>query len=199
LATRRSLVNVRSIETAVPWESNAGIDIDVTAPGAASPARLPPSLATPVCAGGRRSPTRICTGPIGAFVSIAPPALACQPCTIPPSAVVRLPVASRLNAPARVKLCVPLLLITKNPSPWMARSLLRPVFCKEPWVNDCTVPARLAPRPICAGLVPPSPAVGAPAPFRVWVSRSEKIGIELLKPIVETLAMSLPTTSSMSW
>ena len=61
------------------------------------------------------------------------------------------------------------------------------------------MPARREPRPIWAGLVPPMPAVGAPAPRSVWVRTSEKRVVEPLKPTVETLAMSLPTTSSISW
>ena len=42
-------------------------------------------------------------------------------------------------------------------------------------------------------------APGELAPLKVWVSTSEKTVDELLNPTVDTLAMSLPTTSSMTW
>jgi hypothetical protein len=107
--------------------------------------------------------------------------------------------ASSVSAPLRVNIWPAAPSTTKKPSPWIATSVLRPVDWMAPWVNDCIVPTRRAPRPTCTALDPPAVSVGALAPCRVCVSTSEKMAVELLKPMVETLAMLFPTTSSMVW
>src|SRR5690606_19738283 len=87
----------------------------------------------------------------------------------------------------------------KNPSPWIAKSVVRPVSCSAPWAKFVVMPATLEPRPMVAGLVPPAVAVGAPAPRSTWLSTSWNTVVELLKPVVLTFEMLLPTTSIIVW
>ena len=83
----------------------------------------------------------------------------------------------------------------KNPLPWMAKSVFRPVACSEPCVCRTSMPPIFMPRPTCCGFVPPRLSVGAEAPEIVWVSMSWKVTRLALKPCVLTFAMLLPTTS----
>src|SRR3954447_23040232 len=95
---------------------------------------------------------------------------------------------------------MPPCLMTKKPSPWMAKSVERPVDCAAPCEKLVPMPARRTPRPICAGLVPPVIAeAGAPAPCIVWLSRSSNSTVPALKPVVLTLAMLFPTKSMNVW
>ncbi len=63
------------------------------------------------------------------------PLVAVQPCRMPPSGLTSWLAASGLNAPARVKSCLPPLLVTKKPSPEIIMSVARPVLCEEPWAE----------------------------------------------------------------
>ena len=64
---------------------------------------------------------------MAAFVLITPVPSAGQPWRMPPSAVVRRPRLSKLSEPARVKRSWPWRRTTKKPSPWIERSVARPV------------------------------------------------------------------------
>src|ERR1700754_2485385 len=91
--------------------------------------------------------------------------------------------------------------MTNIPSPWIIRSVGRPVVCEEPWRKLVLVAATWTPSPIWIGLVPPRPAVAlAPEPaVSIWLRVSWKTVVLDLKPMVLALAMLLPVTSSMVW
>src|SRR5689334_12658386 len=78
-------------------------------------------------------------------------------------------------------------------------SVLRPVICDAPCVKLVVMPATRTPRPTCAGLVPPTPGWAPPAFCRTWLRVSWNWVCDDLKPVVLTLAMLLPVTSSMVW
>jgi hypothetical protein len=62
---------------------------------------------------------------------------------------------------------------TKNPWPWIDKSVFLPVGWNEPSVKMVSMLARPMPRPTCIGFVPPRPApVGDDAPCIVWLSTS---------------------------
>jgi hypothetical protein len=75
------------------------------------------------------------------------------------------------------------------------RSVLRPVTWAAPWAKLVSMPASRTPRPTWAGLVPPLPACGAPAPRTIWDRVSAKVAWLDLKPAVLMLEMLLPVTS----
>ena len=124
---------------------------------------------------------------------------ACQPWMKPPSLVVMRPSASTANEPARVYVRPSPDCTTKNPSPWMAKSVERPVRCRDPWAKLVAIDDTREPRPIVLGLVPPVVAVARPAPRNVWLSTSSKTVDDDLKPLVLTFEMLLPTTSIIVW
>src|SRR5690625_4198804 len=78
-------------------------------------------------------------------------------------------------------------------------SVLRLVSWAAPWVKFVVTPATRTPRPIWAGLVPPWPGCGAPAFWTIWLRVSWNCVWDALKPVVLTLAMLLPVTSSIVW
>src|SRR6478609_4006797 len=87
------------------------------------------------------------------------------------------------------------------PSPWIIRSVLRPVVWLEPWLKLVLVAASWTPSPTWIGLLPPrlAAALGEEPEVSICDSVSEKT-VELdLKPTVLALAMLLPVTSSMTW
>src|SRR5689334_23110384 len=89
--------------------------------------------------------------------------------------------------------------VTKKPSPWIIRSVGRPVVWVDPWVKLALVAASWTPRPTWIGLVPPRLALAADAPVSIWLRVSWNT-VELdLNPVVLALAMLLPVTSSMVW
>ena len=89
---------------------------------------------------------------------------------------------------------------TKKPSPWIIRSVARPVVWAEPWPKLVRVPADLDAE---ADLDRVGAAAGRrsapPAPVSIWLSVSWKTMLLALKPTVLALAMLLPVTSSMVW
>ena len=85
------------------------------------------------------------------------------------------------------------------PSPWIIRSVVRPVVCAEPWAKFVLVPASCTPSPTWIGLVPPLSAFAPEAPVSIWLRVSWKTVVLPLKPMVLALAMLLPVTSSMVW
>ncbi len=135
----------------------------------------------------------------GCEKSTNPVLSAVHPTTRPPPAATMLPSPSKLKLPARVYVRTPPVSRTKKPSPWMARSVLRPVTWLAPWVKTPVMEPTRVPRPICIGFVPPMLPVGEPLPCRVWASVSWNVTTEDLKPAVLTLAMLLPTTSIIVW
>src|ERR1051325_4409279 len=87
----------------------------------------------------------------------------------------------------------------KNPSPSMARLLVTPVTSREPSLKLRETPPATVPMPTCRGLVPPRSLSGAEPKEKVWENCDLKSRREDLKPTVLTLAMLLPTTSSLDW
>src|SRR6478736_4797794 len=87
------------------------------------------------------------------------------------------------------------------PSPWIIRSVARPVVWLEPWLKLVLVAASWTPRPTWIGLLPPRPVVGfgREAPVSICERVSAKTVELALKPTVLALAMLLPVTSSMTW
>src|SRR6478672_10051634 len=86
------------------------------------------------------------------------------------------------------------------PSPWIIRSVVRPVVWAEPWPKLVLVAPTWTPRPTWIGLVPPRvPGEDWEAPVSIWLSVSWKTVVLDLKPMVLALAMLLPVTSSITW
>jgi hypothetical protein len=77
--------------------------------------------------------------------------------------------------------------------------VLRPVVWAAPWEKFVEIAPSRTPRPTCAGLVPPRPAVGAPAAVTSWLSVSSKVVWLVLKPVVLMFAMLFPVTSIICW
>src|SRR6478672_3603598 len=85
------------------------------------------------------------------------------------------------------------------PSPWIMRSVLRPVVSAEPCPKLVLMAPTWTPRPTWTGFVPPRPLPAAAAAVSIWLRVSWKTVVLALKPIVLALAMLLPVTSSMVW
>src|SRR5215203_5203499 len=130
---------------------------------------------------------------------MTPAALAIQPCRTEPVGVTSLPSPSKSNDPARVYSCSVPARVTKKPSPSIMKSVDRPVDWVAPWVQLVVMAATFAPRPTCAGFVPPRSAAGAPPARMTCDSVSWKTVWLALKPTVLTLAMLLPVTSILVW
>ena len=79
---------------------------------------------------------------------------------------------------------LPLSLTMKKPLPLMARSRLRPVEVRLPWVNCCDTD----------WVITPLPTALRPVPSIEAAYRSANSVREDLKPVVPTLAMLLPVT-----
>src|SRR4051812_32436370 len=78
------------------------------------------------------------------------------------------------------------------------KSVDRWVLWVEPWLKWVAMPATFTPSPTWAGLVPPV-SVGAEPLLSTWERVSWKTVWLDLKPTVLTLAMLLPTVSSLVW
>src|SRR5438477_389385 len=167
-----TLVNDADVVTGLPWTSYVVIEVTIGFGFVVSAGRLPAIVMLAVAFGGSRVLSGRLIGPVAALVFTAPAALAVQPCTTLPSVLTSEPLASNENDPFRVNSCWPALFTTKKPSPWIIRSVSRPVFCAAPWEKLLVMPASRTPRPTCAGLVPPVPACGAPAARTIWLSVS---------------------------
>ncbi len=124
-----------------------------------------------------------------------------QPWIIYPLLSVKLPTASKVKSPFLVYLYVlpPSGLTTKNPSPWMAKSVFLSVVWTEPCLKIFVIELIWVPSPICIEFLPPSSPWGAVAIFAVWLSKSEKFARLYLKPVVLTFAILLPSTSMAIW
>src|SRR3954451_20545367 len=85
------------------------------------------------------------------------------------------------------------------PSPWIIRSVARPVVWAAPWLKLVLVAASWTPRPTWMGLLPPRFTLALDAAVSIWLNVSWKTVEEDLKPVVFALAMLLPVTSSMVW
>src|SRR6266581_4089902 len=194
-----TLVNEADSVTGLPWTSYVLIDVTIGVGLVVSAGRFPVTVTLPVAFGASRVLNGRLIGPLLALVLTTPLLLALQPCTMLPSVVTSEPLESKENEPLRVNRSCPALLTTKKPSPWIIRSVSRPVFWAAPWEKLLWMPARRTPRPTCAGLVPPVPVVGPPAPRTSWLSVSWKVVWLALYPVVLTLAMLLPVTSIICW
>ncbi len=143
--------------------------------------------------------------PAGTMMSLSGPSVftapltAAQPCSRIPSALTSRPLVSKLKAPARVYSGWDPLFRTKNPSPWIIRSVVRPVLCADPWPKFVVMAPNCTPSPTWAGLRPPRFWVGSPAERSVWLRVSWNVVSLLLKPVVLTLAMLFDTTSILVW
>ena len=184
-AAAKFLVNVTVSVCVAPSESLTATVATCVAPSDAEKSRLPLNFAFELVAAGTTCPMLIWIGPAA-------------PTTFNPVASTRLPLASVLNAPARVYTRSVPSVSTKKPSPWMAMSLLRLVGWIEPCSKFPLMLLTFIPRPICMGFVPPADADALPA-LSVWPRMSSKITSEALNPVVFALAMLLPITSSHSW
>ena len=102
--------------------------------------------------GSSKVPAGSFTSPIG-LSGLTTPLVAAQPCTIRPSGVTSVPLLSNENAPARVYVVSLPERTTKNPSPWIIRSVERPVFCADPWLKFVMIPPSWAPSTLRSELV----------------------------------------------
>src|SRR2546421_10683594 len=194
-----TLANDADMVTLLPCASNVVIEDTIGFGLRVSAGRLPVTVAWLLACGGTWVPGGSETGPCAAFVFTTLAAFAAQPCTTLPSEVTSEPLASKLNDPFRVNSCCPALSTTKKPSPWIIRSVLRPVFWVAPWLKLFSMPPSRTPSPTCAGLVPPLPFCGVPAERTIWLSVSWNVVWLDLYPVVLTLAMLFRVTSIICW
>jgi len=80
--------------------------------------------------------------------------------------------------------------------PETARLLGTPVLTRVPWLKSPAMVAMLTPVPTCIGVTVEELLPEFETPFSVLLKLSSKLTFELLKPVVLTLAMLLPMTSS---
>ena len=171
-ATFAIFVNSARSGIAVPWLLYTLMPALTVVPVAASAGRLPPTLMLPVVIGLMICPTGIFRCPTAPVFVTFPVWSACQPWTNPPSAVTRLPLASSEKLPLRVNSDLPAMSMVKKPSPWIAKSVDRPVSWVAPCAKFTLTPVSRTPRPTCDGLVPPRVGVGKPAPLSCWLNKS---------------------------